>query len=252
MKKTVLFIIILSTFFIGCGKKDTAPVQKQKTDSINKTTDTNKSEYKSDLGSSSGTKGNLTTDGLRDIIYDVTEFENDLKFDGSAVAGVQWKDKSGLNVLIITETIPVTSKTNEYDESVSKKLFGYAFVKNEDDKFQQVWMIQDFIDKCQVDLTLEYIKKSLTVTDLNKNGIAENTFLYKLSCKGDVSPNDLKLIMHEGKEKYAIRGETLQIFKDAKPYGGKTNIDKSFDNAPAEFLDYAKKEWKKFQEEKIN
>lgn len=251
MKKTVLLIAIAASFLIGCNKNDNESLQKQKSDSSIKNTE-NKSELKSDLGSSSGKKDNLTADGLKDIIYDVKEFENDLKFDGSIVAGVQWKDKSGLNVLIITETNPVTSKTNEYDESVSKKLFGYAFVKNEDEKFQQVWMIQDFIEKCQVDLTLEYIKKSLTVSDLNKNGIAENTFLYKLSCKGDVSPNDLKLIMHEGKEKYAIRGETLQIFKDAKPYGGKTNIDKSFDNAPKEFLDYAKKEWKKFQEEKIN
>lgn len=252
MKRIVLLTIIIAALFIGCGKKETELLQKEKAGSDVQKSDINKSNLKSDSGSASGNKSNLSTDALKDIVYDVTEFENELKFDGSVVAGVQWKDKSGLNVLIITETKPVTSKTNEYDESVSKKLFGYTFVKNEDDKFQQVWMIQDFIDKCQVDLTLEYINKSLTVTDLNKNGIAENTFLYKLSCKGDVSPNDLKLIMHEGKEKFAIRGETLQIFKDSKPYGGKTNIDKSFDNAPKEFLDYAKKEWKKFQEEKIN
>lgn len=248
MKLTILFFAISAVLFIGCGKKEIASLQKQKSDSTAQTT----AQNKSDSGIASGDNKSQNSDGLKEIVYDVSAFEKELKFDGSIKAGVQWKDKTGLNVLIITETDIVTSKTNEYDESISKKLFGYAFVKNNEDKFQQLWMIQDFIDKCQVDLTLEYIKKSLTVTDLNKNGIAENTFLYKLSCKGDVSPDGLKLIMHEGKEKYAIRGETLQIFKDSKPYGGRTDIDKSFDNGPKEFLDYAKKEWKKFQEEKIN
>jgi len=251
MRKSVFIITILISFIIfGCGKKQSITDQMPKKDSSLQNTEINKTDNKEVI--SAGDKSNLSSDGLKDIKYDVKEFESKLKFDASIVSGVQWKDKSGLNVLIITETEPIQNKTNEYDESVSKKLFGYAFVKNEEDKFQQVWMIQDFIDKCQVDLTLNYIPKSLTVTDLNNNGIAENTFIYKMSCKGDVSPNDLKLIMHEGKEKYAIRGETVLKIQNEKPYGGKTNIDKSFDNAPKEFLDYAKKEWKKFQEEKLN
>ncbi len=251
MKKIILLVTFLLPLIIfGCGKKENTAEQKQKNDSVVQNSDTKQTGDKT--ASDSVDKNNLTTDGLKDIKYDVKEYETELKFDGSIVSGVQWKDKSGLNVLIITETKPVINKTNEYDESVSKRLFGYAFVRNDENKFQQVWMTQDLIEKCQVDLTLEFIPKSLTVTDLNKNGIAENIFMYKMSCKGDVSPNDLKLIMHEGKEKYAIRGETLLKFPTGEKYGGKTNVDKSFDNAPKEFLDYAKKEWKKFQEEKLN
>jgi len=58
--------------------------------------------------------------------------------------------------------------------------------------------------------------------------------------------------MHEGKDKYAIRGTRLIVVQGAKPYGGEIKVDPSFDNAPAGFLDYAKKQWKKFEKEKFN
>ena len=65
----------------------------------------------------------------------------------------------------------------------------------------------------------------------------------------DVSPLGYKLMMHEGKDKFAIRGTQKVVYEGVDPYGGETNIDKSFDSAPEGFLDYAKKEWKKFQKQ---
>ena len=56
-------------------------------------------------------------------------------------------------------------------------------------------------------------------------------------------------MMHEGKEKYAIRGTMLVVLPDVKPYGGEMKIEESFDNAPTGFLDYATKLWKKFQKQ---
>jgi hypothetical protein len=244
MKTIYLSLILLTFMFTSCGKKEAVKEQKQKTDTvIQKTDKTIKEEGKS-------ASKEEVIEGITDLKYDAKEYEKELKFNGKITASAQWKDKNGLNVIIITETKQEENRKSEYDYSVSKKFFAYGFIMK--DKFEQEWMIQDFIDNCQVDLTLSYIPKSLSVTDLNNNGIAETTFLYKMSCKGDVSPNDLKLMMHEGKDKYAIRGETILKIQNEKPYGGSMKVDKSFDNAPKEFVDYAKKEFKKFQEEKLN
>jgi hypothetical protein len=86
---------------------------------------------------------------------------------------------------------------------------------------------------------------------MDNNGIAENTFLYKMSCKGDVSPDDMKLIMHEGASKYAVRGSMI-LEMDGQKYGGEMKPDASFDKAPQEFLPYAIDQWNKFKTEKLN
>ncbi len=93
---------------------------------------------------------------------------------------------------------------------------------------------------------------SPTITDLDDNGIAESTFLYKLRCRSDVSPVQLKLIMHQGKEKYALRGETLvpTADPDKKP-GGQKIIAPAFGLAPKVFLDHALHQWNAFVEEKF-
>lgn len=54
--------------------------------------------------------------------------------------------------------------------------------------------------------------------------------------------------MYEGKQKHAIRGENrIQSGVDehgkAVFYGGEYQADKAFSNAPAVFLDFAKKMW---------
>jgi hypothetical protein len=96
------------------------------------------------------------------------------------------------------------------------------------------------------------LPNSLTITDLDGNGIAESTFLYKLGCRSDVSPDRLKLIMHEGKAKYALRGETLIPTGDPnKKLGGQKAIDPAFRRAPKVFLDHALLQWDALVEEKF-
>jgi hypothetical protein len=184
----------------------------------------------------------------------VTQISYDLKnlpaeitslAEGKPVASVIFRDVNGKNYIIISETEPVPTG----ESAASKSLYGYHFVVTE--KFGQLWKVQDFIRDCEVDITLEYIDNSLSVTDLDEDGLAESTFLYKLSCKGDVSPDDLKLIMHEGKEKFAIRG-VMDL--DVNGYGfqkGEMNMDISIIEAPKEFRSYAIERWNKFKLEKI-
>ena len=114
-----------------------------------------------------------------------------------------------------------------------------------------MWKINDFVKDCPVDLTLEYIDRSLVITDLDKNGIGESSFLYKMSCKGDVSSDDMKLIMHEDKNKYAIRGSMDLKMNGQELEKGSMKTDPSFDKAPPEFLEYARKQWNIFKTENV-
>jgi hypothetical protein len=105
--------------------------------------------------------------------------------------------------------------------------------------------IKDAVEQCGEDLTLEIDGDSITVTDLDGNGFSEVAFAYRRSCKGDVSPDELKLMLLEKGEKYAIRGETA-IKLDGKTIGGGMKPDSAaFKKAPPAFLEHAKALFKK-------
>lgn len=236
--KLLLALLVTAVIFVSCGKKDDV-----------KTTDTQKkdstTQSKTETTSKTDTAGkNNSAGGIKNILYEPGKLPASVKYDGKIVAGARWEDKNGQNVLIVCETDEKTS--GDYR---SKELFAYQYILNGDDA-KQLWKVNDFIKDCPVDVMLSLIPKSITVTDINKDGIAENTFLYRMSCKGDVSPDDMKLIMHEGENKYAIRGSMLMIM-DGKKYGGDMKPDPAFDKGPAGFFAYAREEWKKFETEKV-
>jgi hypothetical protein len=259
MKHIKVFIpIIIAVFFISACSRLKESLQKDDkkeptesktiTDSFSKPQASNTKEETSKEQSSKETK---TTGGIEDLSYDVSSIPSDIKYDGNIVAGATWKDNNGSNVLIITET-KERKKGNQEFQSWSKELYGYQFITGSDGA-KQVWKINDFIKDCEADPTLSCIKNSLSITDINNNGVAESTFLYLLACRSDVSPAGLKLLMHEGDRKYAIRGTTKIVIKGegANTYGGETNVDKSFDDAPDGFLKYAKEQWSKYRVEKF-
>lgn len=186
--------------------------------------------------------------------FDKKDVPSDLKFKGKITGGAKWKDDNGENYLIISETEIKNGKDKEGNDAISKELFAYNYViKNGETTL--LWQINDFVKDCPLDLALNYNIGSLSITDVNKNGIGESTFLYRMSCKGDVSPDELKLMMHEGKDKYALRGTNQLQFKvDGKTTteGGEYKVDAAFDKAPAGFLDYAKAQWNKFKTHELN
>ncbi|MFN8355408.1 MAG: hypothetical protein U0Y10_13210 [Spirosomataceae bacterium] len=161
---------------------------------------------------------------------------------GKVVQAQQFTDALGDNILVLTQVAEQNSSKQNSD-SREAYLYGYRFVKQEG-KFTQLWMIQDWVKACEFDISCEFIKGSVAITDLNKNGMAETSFLYKTACRSDVSPATLKLIMHEGATKYAIRGTTLYT-----GIGGEKTIDASFNKADKSLLDFAIKQWNKFKKE---
>lgn len=239
LMKLLTALFISATVFSSCGKKDdtkTTNTQNKNTTTQSKTESTSKTDT---------TQKNNSADGIKNLVYETGKLPASVKYDGMIVNGARWEDKNGQNVLIVCETDEKTS-----GDFRSKELFAYQYILNGEDA-KQLWKINDFVKECPVDLMLILLPNSITVTDINKDGIAENTFLYRMSCKGDVSPDDMKLIMHEGESKYAIRGSMILVM-DGKKFGGEMKTDPSFDKAPAGFVDHAKSEWKKFQTEKLS
>mgnify|MGYP001348902598 CR=1 FL=1 len=234
-------LMVSASAFMSCGKKeDVKTTDSSKKDSTTQT----KQDPNNKLSTGSDSTGKNSSAEIKNVSNEPGKLPASVKYDGRIVGGARWEDKNGVNVVIVTETEEKTSGDNR-----SKELFGYQFILDGENA-KQVWKINDFIKDCPVDVMLSLIPKSLTVTDINKNGIGESTFLYRMSCKGDVSPDDMKLIMHEGEAKYPIRGSMIQVM-DGKKYGGEMKVDAAFDKAPSGLFAYAQEQWKKFETEKI-
>lgn len=166
-------------------------------------------------------------------------------YSGKIKDGKRWKDNAGEHLIILCETDVYDDKSGG---TRSAKLFAYHLLKADTD-WKQQWRVYDAVENCEVDVTCEFVKGSLSLTDADKDGETEISFLYRQSCKGDVSPDGQKLIMYEGANKYAIRGETTMMYEKEK-FGGSKVIDKSFSSAPKPLLDFANAQWKKYSKQK--
>ncbi len=174
-----------------------------------------------------------------------TELPSDIKFEGKIKNAVKWKDNLGDNIVITSETGKYPSKGNESeDDFLDAELFAFHFLILKNNS-KQTWKVHDFIKDCPVDIEASFIKNTFQITDLNKDGIAEIWLMYKTACHGDVSPCDMKIIMYQGNQKYAMRGQNKVKVSEKEFDGGNYKFDQAFTNGPTEFLDFAKKMWNK-------
>src|ERR1051325_3350403 len=188
-----ILICILSLFILSCNKNESSKQStEEKNATVKKQADSSQIIDKTIKDSTTKTSSLI----IRSMdLKEVSTLPDDIKYEGKIVAGAKWEDRLGANALIITETKMKTS-----GEKRSKELYAYHFIIDGKNN-RQLWKVTDYIRDCEQDVTLEHITNSLTVTDLDNNGIAETTFIYKMACRGDVSPCELKLIMHEGAQK---------------------------------------------------
>jgi hypothetical protein len=205
----------------------------------------------------------------------------------------RWQDANGENLLVVYRAaIPSRNERRaQTDPAFRKKLADPATVHIAEDEgrgaqllvrqyvrkqgtYIKLWRLQDSVSDCPVDLILGPALNSTTVTDLDHNGQSETTEVYALGCRGDVSPDDLKLVMHEGAAKYALRGFTVVQFDSiparqrqptnpcclsqlsktqlAKLYDGPTEayMDRYFSEADfkdrPDFLRFARSQWQRY------
>jgi hypothetical protein len=174
-------------------------------------------------------------------ILSKSEIPKNIKVKGNIQSAITWKEKNGEFLVILTESGNIEVPKSEERQA---ELHAYCFQKNQQ-SYAQKWMVFDFEEPCPFDLEVGFLKKTLQVTDLDQNGIAEIWLVYKLSCRSDVSPSELKIIMYEGQKKYAMRGKTKVNLSETETLGGEYKFDNAFINGPSIYRNFAKYIWSK-------
>jgi hypothetical protein len=190
-----------------------------------------------------------TPSGIQRLPVDVQRLPAGVTVTGQVVHAEHWQDKAGEHLLLLSLGPVVGHKPNTRnpDGYHDQNLYGYQFSK-QGGSFVRLWQVQDFVRECEFDLTCDFLLPSVQLTDLNNDGIAETSFLYKIGCRSDISPVKLKLIMHNGTAKYVLRGET-QTKDGTSTYGGTYKPDPAFTAADARFLAFARQQWPRFAPE---
>lgn len=197
-----------------------------------------------------------------------------IKLKGRVTEVWKWKDTQGENLLVLTTVEPYDDpQKNQYGEegqTAELHAFHYAGTGG---NLEQLWVMSDAEKACAFDITCRFIKDAVTITDLDADGLAETKLQYRISCRSDVSPATTKLIMYEGKQKFALRGlswygmgeaafditetnaclENLSGYKgtedDLVKTFGRYESEKDFMGAPPEFLSHARYHWIRFVKE---
>jgi hypothetical protein len=170
---------------------------------------------------------------------DTLSLKKKIKQEGNIIKALEWKEKTEKHFLVLYESLKDTN------DARTAKLFAYHFIEKGNDLEQQ-WKVYDFEKECPLDILASFSKESVQLTDLNKNGIPEIWMIYKTYCKGDVSPSTMKLIMYEGKQKYAMRGTSKVRVSEKEFMGGEYKFDKAFEASTSTIKKYAQQLWKKF------
>ncbi|HUC80310.1 MAG TPA: hypothetical protein VMR70_05305 [Flavisolibacter sp.] len=165
-------------------------------------------------------------------------------YEGNFNAAKTWKDGLGSHFVILSGTDDIEKSDSDYNY---RQRFLYArhyLVKK--DSAQLLWKLLDVIPDCPVDIILDFIMKGFRITDLDKDKIPEVWVTYTLGCRGDVSPDDLKIIMYEGSRKHVLRGSQTMTWKGKVQVKGRHKLDNAFLKAPKVIHYYALALWNKY------
>ena len=172
-----------------------------------------------------------------------TPYKGVLKFKG------QWKDREGLNRLIIS------SHYNKNDRTERNEIFGYQYTMKKNE-WKRLWQFNDYVDGIGCDLHIDL--KQTTINDIDSNGIAEALILYTLDNRCDAVGVATKLLLFVEGKKIAVRGISSQYLMPTEEiYNKVMNVspDKPFkykDIAPGAFSEetiyvkFASKAWDNF------
>lgn len=166
--------------------------------------------------------------------------------------GKLWKktpytDSRGRHMVILTHTGLYQSRPQPADPDFicgNGDLYAYGYDNDGATPPTLAWRMHDYVHDCETSATADFAPDSPVITDLDGNGISEVWITYYVGCRGDVSPEGMKILMYEGGRKYALRGETF-VHMDGMDLGGTYKADPAFSAAPAAFRQFADQLWRK-------
>ncbi|MDQ1920133.1 M949_RS01915 family surface polysaccharide biosynthesis protein [Massilia pseudoviolaceinigra] len=144
---------------------------------------------------------------------------------GTLVKAERIVDRAGEHLLVVTlDSGPSTAAKATPGAAERFELFAVLYTRK-DKAWPQTWIIEDHVDCPGLDSSAKFFPDYITVTDLDKNGMAEVTVPYTMSCGGGVDANELKVILRQGEQKLALRGTTLRNTRVSAAYGGEMRFD---------------------------
>ena len=189
----------------------------------------------------------------QEINYTKTKNLQFFDYSGTLIDAYTWFDALGKNTLIISKKEGVVTNYSgspyEEKENVIKKIYAYHYVGNNKSNIELLWDMRDYSD-------LEIYYDDILISDWDYDGVAETCIIYKIRTMSFDSYyveeiNDwvetngieakVKLIMHEAKKKYAIRGELKDNGDECTSLEYDMYDKNSFSDAPNIFKLNAKK-----------
>lgn len=140
-----------------------------------------------------------------------------LKPAGQLVDAVAWSDAAGHNVAAFWLRRDAKKRSARLQVGLWTGIPGT--------KGKVLRTVQDAVPSCELDLVAEFVPEALSLTDLDGDGYGELTFAYKTTCTGDVSPQTLKLLLLERRDKYIVRGSTIVDVGGGEKVGGEKQIE---------------------------
>ena len=224
MPRTATLAPLLALVLVGCGSGSTAappgpqttrsplPDVAASTGASPETTGTTTDEPTTDEPTTAPTSPDGgTASGVGTEIFSVTRLEpaqaaRQAEIDPTgAVDGLGWTDAAGQNVVLLRRI--------ETDRRGALLYADHVVYPNPRERIM-LREVRDGVPECELDMTADFVAGSLRVADSNDDGLAEVSFAYRLNCAGDVSPDEQKLLVLEGGEKYILRGLVFSQFME--------------------------------------
>jgi len=165
---------------------------------------------------------------------------------GRVVQALRYTDRTGTYTVLATQSGPAPDPAALASDGQRADLYAYQYPARGP---APTWQLHDFVADCPLDIAAEFRPQGLTVTDLDQDGAAEVWLVYRTTCRGDVSPSTQKIIMHEGAQKYAVRGTSRIAIGNGQHDGGTYVLDAAWRAAPAAFRQHAAQLWQQHRAE---
>jgi hypothetical protein len=156
----------------------------------------------------------------------------------------RWSEGTGTALAVFSST----DRKRRAGGLVSRKIFVQLY-RGDGPGLREVRLIQDGEDGCDFDVIVGFLPGSVSVTDADGDGAPELTFAYDTTCTSDVSPATRKLLVLEGADKHALRGQNRVDTGGGQLEGGGFEVA-GFKDAAA-LRRFAEKRWKQLLTEAV-
>lgn len=151
-----------------------------------------------------------------------------IAFSGKLDAALQVVDRDGAHVLLLT-SVRGASHEGASDGRVERIDLLVRYFRRggngQQGPWMEEWTIKDGVDCPGLDADAAFFTDAVSVTDVNRDGVAEVSVPYKMFCGGGIDAETIKIIMRQGREKYALRGESLVRLPGQAAFGGSYKLD---------------------------